>query len=288
MPKRTKFSDSAGATLKDYYYYLDLLTELAVSSFHYDGLPETIDERFLELTLFTDGQIVYFNDDIMGLLALQVITSGRLNVYRQPETFRAFAVNGYQRELDQQTGVICYNNNMRTPSFPAVERFARKLATYEQIIWVNANAQKTPVLITGTEQQRLTLKNVYMQWDGNQPAIFGDKNADWNALSTLRTDAPYVADKVTELKYNTWHEALTYLGISNITITKKERMVKDEVYRMMGGVIMNRYMRLKPRQQAVDRVNRMFGTNISVEYQEDYEKAAKAIVDNDLQEDETS
>lgn len=286
MPKRTKFSDSAAATLRDYYYYLDLLTELAVSSFHYDGLPESIDERFLELTLFTDGQIVYFNDEVMGLLALQVITSGRLNVYRQPETFRAFAVNGYQRELDQQTGVICYNNNMRKPSFPAVERFAKKLATYEQIIWVNANAQKTPVLVTGTEQQRLTLKNVYMQWDGNQPVIYGDKNTDWNALSTLRTDAPYVADKVTELKYNTWHEALTYLGISNITITKKERMVKDEVYRMMGGVIMNRYMRLKPRQQAVERVNRMFGTNIKVEYQEDYEKAAREIVDNDLQEDD--
>lgn len=277
MAKRTNFSDSALSTVRDYYYYLDMITQLAVASFKYSDLPDTMDERFLEMTLFTEGQAVIFEDEVLGILGLQVMTGGVLNVYRQPETFRAYAVNGYQHDLNQGNAAIIYNNYLRKPSFPDITRFAQKLANYEQIIYVNANAQKTPVLVTGTEQQRLTLKNVYQQWDGNQPVIFGDKNADWNALNTLRTDAPYVADRITELKYNTWHEVLTYLGISNITITKKERMITDEVARSMGGVVMNRYTRLKPRQQAIEKVNRLFGTDIKVDFQEDFSGLQESI-----------
>ena len=142
----------------------------------------------------------------------------------------------------------------------------------DRIIDVNTNAQKTPVLVQGTEKQRLTLLNLYKEFNGNAPFIFGDKNLDLNALKCLNTGAPYVADKIYQLKTQIWNEALTYLGISNISIQKKERLVTDEVTRNQGGTIASRYGRLQARREAVDKINAMFGTNITVDYREDFQE----------------
>jgi hypothetical protein len=147
--------------------------------------------------------------------------------------------------------------------------FARRLSNLDRIIDVNANAQKTPVLIRASEKQRLTMMNLYKEYDGNAPFIFGDKNLDLNDLSVLKTDAPYVADKIYTLKTQIWNEALTYLGISNVNITKKERLITDEVQRNQGGTIASRYSGLDARKQAADKINKMFGSNIEVEYRED-------------------
>lgn len=275
--RKTEMELSARENNAAFMYYVDRLTELALSSFQYDGLPDSIDPRFLELTLFQDGQACIFKDEEMGLLALQVVINGGLDVYRVPVRFRAFAVNGYNRQLTNKDGVIIYNNMIRSNSYPVIKMFARRLWNYDRIIAVNANAQKTPVLIVGTDQQRLTLQNVYMKWDGNEPVIFGDKNMDWQSMSVLKTDAPYVADKITELKNNVWNEALTYLGISNVTISKKERLITDEVNRAMGGVIASRYSRLNARRQALDKVNELFGTNITVNFREDVEPEGEGV-----------
>lgn len=46
-------------------------------------------------------------------------------------------------------------------------------------------------------------------------------------------------------------------------------MITDEVQRNQGGTIASRYSRLEARREAVDKINRMFGTDISVDYRED-------------------
>ena len=160
---------------------------------------------------------------------------------------------------------------LRTNSMLDVQMFSQRLANLDRAIDVNANAQKTPVLIQCDENQRLTMKNLYMQYDGNEPFIFGDKSLNTNALKVLKTDAPYVADKLYQLKVEYWNEALTYLGISNVSVQKKERMIQDEVQRNQGGVIASRYPRLEARRQACEKINEMFGTDISVDYREDYQ-----------------
>ena len=71
----------------------------------------------------------------------------------------------------------------------------------------------------------LTLKNLYMKYDGNQPFIFGDRNdLNPNSIQALVTGAPYVADKLYELKQNIWNEVLTFLGVPNVQMNKKERL----------------------------------------------------------------
>lgn len=269
--EKTLFGESATVNNLTYMQYLNRLTELSVSMFEWKNLPPTVDARYLELHLFETGSMVYFNDEVIGNLCLDCLPSGRLDVYGNPVLRRAYSgYNNYQKLLKESNSVIIWNNYLHTNSVLEVKMFAKRLYNLDRIIDVNANAQKTPVLIQGTEQQRLTLKNLYKEFDGNSPFIFGDKNLDLNSLKCLQTGAPYVCDKLYNLKQMYWNEALTYLGINNTGAQKRERMLTIESSQAQGGTISSRYSRLQSRREAVEKINAMFGTNIEVNYREDF------------------
>jgi hypothetical protein len=279
MAKRDRqFWESATLNNATFRQYYNRLTELSISMFEWKNLPDTVDPRYLELTLFTDGQAVFFKDEEIGFLALQNTKGGKFNVYRVPVERRAYAVNGYQKDLTDKDSVIIFNNYLHSNSRLDVEMFSRRLWNLDRAIDVNSNAQKTPVLIQCDETQRLTMLNLYKKYDGNEPFIFGDKNLNPNAIKTLKTDAPYVADKLYQLKTQIWNEALTYLGISNINITKKERLITDEVTRNQGGTIASRYSRLEARRDACKKINKMFGLDIWCDYREDYQALSEEVV----------
>lgn len=276
--RKTNFEESLAMNDYTYIQYVYRLMELSTSMFEWKNLPEGVDERFLEMVLFTDGQAVFFKDDELGdYLALQCLINGKLNVYRIPIRRRAFAINGYQKQLTDKDSVIIFNNMLHTNSWLDVKMFAKRLYNLDRIIDVNANAQKTPILIKGNETQRLTLTNLYKEYDGNAPVIFADKSLDMNALQILSTQAPYVADKIYQLKTQIWNEALTYLGISNVSFQKRERMVSDEVTRSQGGTVASRYSRLNARRQACEQINKMFGLNIDCDFREDYQLSEEVM-----------
>ena len=279
-----QFCESAYINNRTYLQYYNRLTELAISMFEWQNLPKTVDQRFLEMCLFSDGMCVFFQDEVLGYLSLQCMIGGKLNVYRIPMERRAYATNGYQRDLDGTNSVIIFNNYLHTNSMLDVEMFSKRLYNLDRAIDVNANAQKTPVLIQCDESQRLTMKNLYKQYEGNEPFIFGSKGLDANGLKVLQTGAPYVADKLYELKTQIWNEALTYLGISNINLVKKERMITDEVTRNQGGTVASRYSRLESRRQACKQINEMFGLNIWVDYREDFQDIEEQKNENEDEE----
>lgn len=280
----TQFGESAYMNNRTYMQYYNRLTELALSMFEWKNLPETVDQRFLEMCLFSDGMCVFFEDEVLGYLGLRCMIGGRLNVYQIPTDRKAYATNGYQKDLNGQNSVIIFNNYLHTNSMLDVEMFSKRLYNLDRAIDVNANAQKTPVLIQCDESQRLTMKNLYKQYEGNEPFIFGSKGLDANGLKVLQTGAPYVADKLYELKTQIWNEALTYLGISNINVVKKERMIADEVTRNQGGTVASRYSRLESRRQACKQINEMFGLDIWVDYREDFQDVEEQKNENEEEE----
>lgn len=258
--------ESAELNVKTYEDYYSRLKELALNVFEWQGLPPTVDERFLEMSLFDYGFCLYFDDEIIGNLALTCTIGGQLDVYRIPVIRRAYAQNGYNKLLTSKDSVLIFNNYLHTPTSLTIELFARRLYEIERAIDVNVKGQKTPKLILSTEQQRLTMQNLYMQYDGNEPFIFGDKNMDIDGVKTLDTTAPFVADKLQVLKHQIWNEALTFCGIENSNADKKERLVSDEVGSNYGNIEAQRNVMLNARRQAVEKINRMFGTNISVNF----------------------
>lgn len=279
MSKRKKrgFIESAYKNNDTYLHYYDRLVELSISMFEWKNLPDSVDPRFLELTLFTDGQAVFFKDEVMGYLCLQCAINGKLDVYRIPIDRRAYAVNGYNKQLNREDSVIIYNNYLHKNSMRTAELYARKLYELDRIVDVNCKAQKTPILLLCDDSERMTLENIYMQYDGNMPVIKGVKGLNPNALTVLKTDAPYISADIYQLKTQIWNEALSFLGISNVNIMKRERLLRDEVTRNQGGTIASRYSRLQSRREACKKINEMFGLDIWCDYREDYQQIDDAI-----------
>lgn len=275
---KRKMLDSEIDNKMGYMLYYERLLELSISMFDWVNLPDTVDARFLELALFGDGHAVFFEDKVIGYLGLKAALGGQLNVYNVPMDRRVYAANGYQKNVTEKNSVIIYNNMLRTNSAIPVMTYAKRLYDLDQTILINARAQKTPILIMCDETQRLTLENLYMQYTGNQPVIYGNKSLDVKGFQVLKTDAPYVADKLYQLRTQIWNEALTYLGISNTNTQKKERMLTDEVIRNMGGTIASRYSRLNARRQACEEINKMFGLDIECNFREDYREADDEVM----------
>lgn len=275
--------DSAIENNITYIDYYTRLKELALNVFEWHNLPDTIDERFLELTLYEMGYCLYFNDENIGNLALTCTIGGELSVYRIPVFRNAYSVNGYYKECTSKDSVLIFNNYLHTPTDLTIRLYAKRLYEIQRTIDVNVVSQKTPILILTDEKERLTMKNVYMQYDGNQPVIYGSNSFDPSRMQVLKTDAPYVSDKLIILLHQVWNEALTFLGIENSNADKRERLVSDEVSANYGHIEAQRNVMLNARKQACDKINRMFGTDISVSFRSNM----KTLVNGNMVEKET-
>lgn len=265
MPKRvrdTAFKSSLFDNKRAWNNYTYRLFEMAMSRGHWTNMPKSIDLRYLEQTLITQGACVFFKDDVLGYLCLPVVLNGKLDVYGNPYDFMAISDTGYNKKLNVNNGVIIYNNYLRMPNIAEICYYAERLYEYDRIIDVNVKAQKTPVLIKCDKSEILSMENMYQKYEGNQPVIYGKKSLNDDNISVLKTDAPYIADKVYTLKRNIWNEALTQLGIPNTDTTKRERMIKDEVISSQGAVIATRNSPEKMRQLACDKINEMFGLDM--------------------------
>lgn len=257
--------------------YRDQLMELGMSMIAWDfskmGKEERqfLTQRQIEWNEYYKGATVFFKDEELGsYLCLPVMLSGPFDLDDIPKRRVAYAKNGYRKELDENNSVVIYNNYLRKPSCYTVNHYASMLSDLEESVMVNCKAQKTPVAIVCDENERLSMINLYEQYDGNYPFIFGQKNLNLGNIKSISTGAPFVADKLYQIKMQIWNEALTHLGISNISYQKKERLVSDEVIRNMGGTIASRYSRLEVRRDAVEKIKDMFGVEIKVDYREDY------------------
>ena len=270
--KRNKQSEqfyrSALANTWSYLQYEDMLTEIALARFDWQGLPDTIDHRYMERALLFQGKALYFKDEVMGDLALKVTLNSKFDVYGIPTLRQAYGENGYTTKRTPNNSVIIWNNLNHKPTFPIIQNYAMRMYDLDQTIDVNARAQKTPVLVTCDEAERLSLENLYTQYDGNRPVIYGSRGLSPDALQVLKTDAPYVGDKLYQLKVNLWNEAMSALGVANVSQMKKERMVSSEINNLMGGTLAQRYSFIQARQEAADAINDMFGTDITVVFRD--------------------
>ena len=250
-------------TFTDYYYRLTLI---ARSVFKWNNLPNGIDEKWIERYLYNEGECVFFHDEQRGLMVAKCSQDGELNYYDEPTSVLPIATSYTGDTLTNgEECILIRNNDLATPTHYTIQLFAMRLANLERTIDVNISAQKTPVLINCTEKQKVSLKNVYKQYNGNEPVIFATKDIDMNSINVVRTDAPAVFDKLRVERNNVWNEAMTFLGINNAKQDKKERLVEAEVSGNDEQIEICAEVMLKSRQEATKRINALFGTNISVE-----------------------
>ena len=272
-----KFEDSLIVNDATYVDYLNRFRRIALSMFEWVNLPKSMDSRYLEQCLYYMGQASLLYDKKYGFINTKCAGSGYVNIYGLPDKFNCFSYGfNSMRKLyvglnpmlteaqkEQQKNYECVlvmNNWERTPTAGSMELFAWRLYLAQRTCDVNISAQRFPVMVVGDEKQRLMLENLYNQYNGNQPFIFGNKNQlNEDMLKAIKTDAPYVADKITEYKKEIWNEALTYLGINNISINKKERLTENESNENNELVNLNLQSMLAPRLEACRQFNEKYG-----------------------------
>lgn len=258
------------ATFTDYYYRLKLL---AKSVFKWENLPNNIDERWIENFLFHQGKCCFYNDEKRGLIVTECNTDGNLNNYQDPVSVTPTGIDIEPKTLlVNKDCVLMRNNDEMMPTSQTLKLFAYRLAEISRTIDVNVTAQKTPVLITTTEKQKLTLKNIYVQWNGNEPVIYGDKNFDPDSMKVFKTDAPKVFTELQDHKLSVWNECLTFLGINNANTEKRERLISDEVEANNEHIDLSAECLLKARQKAAEQINALFGTDIKVSLRREVEE----------------
>mgnify|MGYP000936915357 CR=1 FL=1 len=241
--------------------YSDRLKMLATSLFTWENLDDiagTGASRFLEQSLYTYGKACFVKDKELGFLVLNANPNDKLNIYNLPTKVNAWSYE-YNKTYNIDDIVYIMNNDLEKPTFSSLELFAYRLYDIERIIDTNLNAQRTPVLIEGDTKTILTLKNVYKEYSGNTPFIFGNKQFDIsNKLNVLKTEAPYIIDKLDIHKHQIFNEALTILGIDNANTDKKERLITNEVE--SNEQLINYYLNCwyKTRKKACDEINEKF------------------------------
>ncbi len=250
--------------------YFNNLRTISESSFLYEGLPETIDPAYLEKVLFQYGMAAVFEEPDVGLVCLPCVQAGGFDIYGTPVNVRAFSgYTGFTRllkhtpfSLERTECILIYNSNREFSSAVykgTLGAFSERLANDARTEDINIYAQRTPVVIVAPDGQVETIINTIDRYENFGKLIVGYKGFDAESIKALKTEAPYVANLINEHRTRLWNEALGFMGVSNVSIYKKERVSTDEVARSMGGAIANRNVRQGPRERAIDKINEKWG-----------------------------
>lgn len=253
-----------------YKNYFDRLKLMALSIFKWEGLEEIgCNARFLENVLFEDGKACIVFDDSLGYLSLRVNPYDTYTVYDEPSGIFAYS-KGYHKPYSLDEIVYIRNNNIEMPTIHLTKLFADRLYSVEMIKRVNLNSLKTPVIVQGTAKQKQSLVQLFQKYDGNEPFIFGDIDANLvESLKVFDLKPTYYLDKLTLEKHEILNEYLTSIGINNANTDKKERLIVSEVEsnNEMINVFMNMFY--LPRKKACDDLNKKWNLNIKLSINED-------------------
>ena len=291
LRKNNSFEDTMLLNDSTYVDYLERLKKIALSIFEWTDLPDSMNSRYLEMCLYYTGKAGLLYDNEYGFINTQAVSNGYINIYGLPTKLNCFSYSynttrktymGFNEKAKKdQEAILVLNNYEMLPTCSTIELYAMRMAEAQRTVDINIRAQRTPILIETDQNQKFTMLQVYEQYDGNAPVIYGNKNAGIDgSLKVLKTDAPIVFDKIMEYKRDIFNEALTYLGVSNLD-EKKERRVVNEAESNNEVINLNLQSYLTPRKEACKQFNEKFGTNIDVKVRSDIHniiKDAESIV----------
>ena len=248
-----------------FYYYYKMFIGIAQIVFEYDNMPDSVNIEYMEKRLLYEGYSFFFEDPELGYLALGG-SFRDLDVYGWPSKFEARGQNGkyFNPYLDNSNCIMMYDNIEREPVILNLAITANRLADMVIAMQTNIKKQKTPYIVSADQDSLVTVQNILRDINGDLDAVITRKGFNKEDIQVWQLTAPLIVKDIREEFTACFNEGLTYIGIPNVQMQKRERMISDEVNRSLGGVEANSYRRYQARLYAVEKINKMFGLDITV------------------------
>lgn len=266
-------SSSEARQMQLEHMYRKQLMGKCISRFTWEGLPNGIDPRFIEATIFNNGYSVFYFDSFFELfMAMPATISGPLDIQDNPTGYRISRNGVYSREVKASETVCIWGNQIREPEIDVVLSYAARLAQIDRTIEIDLLNERNPMIVACSQDQRLTIQNLISKIYDGEPVVWGTENLSMDNLANTIGVFPLNQNAGTgavssikhmESKAKIWGEALTMLGIMNVNSEKRERMVVEEAAANSGQVLASRESFMKPRELACEQINDMFGLQVS-------------------------
>ena len=111
----TKAEDNLTYNELSFVNYYKWLKGLAISIYEWQGLPETVNVRYLENTLFNKGRLLFFLDETLGHLALSCLAASDVNIYGEPIKWHVHSYT-YDKNVLASESVLIRNNDQEEPT----------------------------------------------------------------------------------------------------------------------------------------------------------------------------
>ncbi len=247
--------------------YFRQMKNLAENVFKFNNLPEYIDLSYLNRTLLNKGAIAFFKDEVLNeVIALPFGSYGSLDMYGRPINIEVNGDNGYRRYLKKGEYVIMYDNTSKYSLKLDIAQLAERIALCVRTQDINIVHQRTPRIWKCDSNTEKSVKDTINEIDSNVETVVSTRDSAFADIQGVLNPAPYVTDKIDDHLDKLWAQFYALIGVANLSIQKKERMITDEMSASQGGTIVSRYSRFEPRQRAIEKINEKFGLNMSVEY----------------------
>lgn len=248
------------ATLNMYRRQMFSITQNRI---YYDGLSSNVYMPYVNRTLFRCGVVASFIDEVLGLLILPFQNVGGLDTYGRPTLIQCYGLNGYRSKiLTQDEFVLLYDTTAEYPLIYDVSIYAERMALDTRTMDINISQQKTPRFITTNNENKMTVQNIVNNIDAFENEVIAYDNNYIENFNAVLAPAPYVSDKIMEHKREVWAEFLRFIGVANLSVQKKERLITDEIQMSQGGTLIGRYASAYPRGVWKREVKDKFGIDV--------------------------
>lgn len=274
-----------------YNYYKNLATQVFV----WENLPRGIESRHIEEFLFEYTQVAFYKHKDYGLICLPCSYSGKINIYGDPTRVFVFSINGELNDDMETDEVVRILDNPHLVNIKQyVNHYVEMMNDVQKCKRANLRKQIKPYYIVATEKNKNTVKTIVDDYTNGEDVVIIDKNlsdGDFDGLKLLSANVEYLVDKLRIEEKACEYDLLTFLGINNNNVEKKERMLVNEVDSNNEFLLLNLGIRFKQRIIAVNEINERYGLNVKVSINRDYlsmfineEEECNGEVDNRVEE----
>ena len=268
---------------KDHVILFYKLLDLAMGRYKYQNLPDTMDERFLELSLVYSGCAGVAKVSIAGekekntIMNLSISGGDYTSPYGYPNSYnlldycgRSYGtfvpyVPGQESYADS---VMILENKRNIPPMSKITWYADRLADIQASIRSAIYNLRSSLIIECSEEQETPVRAALKNADDGEPILFSFNGAaSVQGAPTVITNpqTPEILKSLTEIYDKTFADFLTEFGINaNAVVNKMSGTSPDELNQNVEVTRLANNIGLECRKEGIDKVNKMFGTNIVV------------------------